>query len=252
MYPLATSVRLFVNSLSYQLQKFDPGMVWLDQNNIITAMNEVALETLGDYRGELIGREVLQLHPDKSREKVDFLLDKTNCPMGSPPPVTMMINIPERMLLIKVSKMMGKDGFHGACMVFYDITDMTSVPGDEPVAEPPVFSRRLLKLPVYKNKQILLIDLETVGCIQANGHYSTLHTSGDEFLCNLSLVDLEGRLDPAQFVRTHRSYIVNLSFAKALNKQAEHLQLVVGKGKELTVPISRNNVAKVKEQLGLV
>lgn len=239
----------------YQLQKFDPGMVWLDENNVITAMNAVAMETLGDHRGKLVGQEVLQLHPEKSREKVNFLLTESNCPVSSPPPMTMMINIPERMLLIKVAKMVGAKGPLGACMVFYDITDMTSVPSDEQkvesIEEEPVFSRQLLKLPVYKNKQILLVDLQTVGCIQANGHYSTLHTSQEDYLCNLSLVDLDGRLDPENFIRVHRSYIVNLAFAKALNKQDDQWQLIMGCEQDVTVPISRNNVAKVKERLGL-
>lgn len=244
-----------MESLLYQLQKFDPGMVWLDENNVITALNAVAMETLGDHRGKLIGQEVLQLHPDRSREKVRLLLSESNCPVDSPPPMTMMINIPERMLLIKVAKMVGAKGHMGACMIFYDLTDMTTIPAAEQkvesIEEPAVFSRQLLKLPVYKNKQILLVDLQTVGCIQANGHYSTLHTSEDDYLCNLSLVDLDGRLDPKLFVRTHRSYIVNLSFAKALEKQDDQWQLVMGCEQEVTVPISRNNVAKVKDLLGL-
>lgn len=249
-----------MDSLLYQLQEFDPGMVWLDSDNIITAMNAVAMETLGDHRGKLIGQEVLQLHPDKSRDKVNFLLADSSCPVASPPPMTMMINIPERMLLIKVAKMCGPDGGVGTSMVFYDLTELTSVPDEtiladkeEPIKDmsTAVFSRKLLKLPVYKNKQILLIDLDTVACIKANGHYSTLYTRDDNFLCNLSLADLDGRIESENFIRTHRSYIVNLTFAKALDKVDEQWNLITDTAPEVIVPISRNNVAKVKQMLGL-
>lgn len=244
-----------MDSLLYKLQKFDPGMVWLNNDNIITALNHVAMKTLGDNTGELIGQEILQLHPQRSREKVSLLLSESSCPVESAIPMTMMINIPERVLLIKVAKMLGEGGQQGTCMIFYDLTDMTSVPEEEKTAEASQSSnsttRRLIKLPVYKNNQILLVDLNTVGCIQANGHYSTLHTREDEYLCNLSLVDLADRLDSKTFLRTHRSYIVNLNFAKALRKQDSQWQLVMECETEQIVPISRNKIPVVKEHLGL-
>ena len=40
----------------------------------------------------------------------------------------MMINIPDKVLMIKASKMVGADGIIGTCMVFYDLTDVTTHP----------------------------------------------------------------------------------------------------------------------------
>ena len=247
---------LLVGSLLYQLQQFDPGMVWLDENNIVTAMNHRAMAVLGKRQERLIGQEVLQLHPEKSRDKVRFLLEECRCPVSSPPPMTMMINIPEQMLLIKVAKMIGAGGHYGICMIFYDLTELATIAGDKQIAESPrqepVFARRLIKLPIYDNQQIRLIDLQTVACIKADGHYSTLQTADSRYFCNLSLMDLDERLDPQVFIRTHRSHIVNLAFAKALNKQAEQWHLVIDCQPEITVPISRNNVSRVKHCLGVV
>lgn len=47
--------------------------------------------------------------------------------------MTMMINIPDRVLLIKVAKMYGGTEDVGTCMIFYDLTDITTTPhqGDE-------------------------------------------------------------------------------------------------------------------------
>jgi hypothetical protein len=240
-----------VQTIQHRLQQFDPGIVWLDVDNIITGMNGVAAETLGDRTGELIGREVLQIHPEKSREKVRFLLDQAACPAASPPPMTMMINIPERVLLIKVSKMCGPGGDRvGTCMIFYDVTDLAG----EPVATDkvnPSEGLQLHKLPVYKDQQVLLVDLDRIACIKAEGHYSTLYADDDTYLCNLSLADLEERIGLAHFVRVHRSYIINMHYAKAFEKADDQCFLVLDHGDGLRVPISRPNVTKLKSLLGL-
>jgi DNA-binding LytR/AlgR family response regulator len=243
-----------LETLQHQLQQFDPGIVWLDTHNRITAMNGVALKTLGDRRGDLIGEEVLQLHPEKSRDKVRWLLDKSSCPMDSPPPMTMMINIPERVLMIKVARMCGQEGDVGTCMVFYDLTDLTTTPSrPEPARQATRNEERLqlYKLPVHKDKRTLLVDLDAVCCIKAEGHYSNLYTEDDVYLCNLSLSDLEGRLDERVFFRMHRSYIVNMRYAKAFEKSDDQCNLVLDHGDGLSIPISRSNISKVKKLLGL-
>jgi PAS domain S-box-containing protein len=240
-------------TIQHKLQQFDPGIVWLDARNVITGMNQVAAEVLGNRTGQLIGEEVLSIHPERSREKVKFLLDQAACPMDSPPPVAMMINIPERVLLIKVSRMFGQGQSVGTCMIFYDVTESASAPvaaEGGSTEEQPAFT--LLKLPVYKNQQILLIDLADIVCIRAEGHYTSLYTEDDTYLCNLSVSDLESKIRLPHFVRVHRSHMVNMQFAIAFEKVDDQCWLVVDHGEDgLRVPISRPNVAKLKAMLGL-
>jgi hypothetical protein len=47
----------------------------------------------------------LAFHPERSRPQVKFLINQTECPVSNPPPMTMIINIPERALLINVARM---------------------------------------------------------------------------------------------------------------------------------------------------
>jgi len=241
-----------LETIQHKLQQFDPGMVWLDSANRITAMNGVAIETLGVRPGELIGEEVLQLHPEGSRDKVQWLLEHSSCPAKSPPPMTMMINIPERVLLIKVSKMCGKDGDAGTCMIFYDLTDLATRPSEKHAeATDDLLPRELYKLPVYKDKTVLLVDLESVCCIKADGRYSTLYTENEHYFCNLSLSELEKRLDNRFFIRVHRSYLVNMRYAKAFEKVEEQCYLIMDHQDGIKVPISRNKANSLKHLLGL-
>lgn len=214
-------------------------------------MNSVAMDTLGVKPGELIGEEILSIHPERSRDKVKWLIDQSTCPASSPPPMTMMINIPERILLIKVSKMQGVDGFAGTCMVFYDLTDLAARPVDDQ-SESSSNIRQLYKLPVYKDKKVMLIDLDSIACIKADGHYSKLYTEDEDYFCNLAISDLDSRLDNQRFYRVHRSHIVNIHFARAFEKIDEQCFIVLDRRDGLKIPVSRNKVNIIKEILGLV
>ncbi len=146
-------------------------------------MNDLSAEIL-DIQGEdVIGRQILQLHPEKSRDKVKWLLESSRCPVESPPPMTMMINTPDKVLLIKVSKMSGAADFVATCMIFFDLTDVTTLPLNserESINE----LRLLFKLPIYSNKQVTLLDLERVVFLKADGHYTSVSTEDNGYLCN--------------------------------------------------------------------
>ena len=118
-----------METLEYKLQKFDPGVVLLSADNRILAMNQIAQRVLSNIRGNPIGRDVLQLHPEKSKEKIQLLLRSGSEAGGGhteSPPMTMMINIPDRVLLIKVTRLSDGSQDHGSCMMFYDLTDITT------------------------------------------------------------------------------------------------------------------------------
>jgi LytTR family transcriptional regulator, CO-responsive transcriptional regulator RcoM len=250
-------------TFQHRLEQFNPGVVWLDEAGRVTAFNDVALQVLGPAgeqslgvaQDDLFGIDVVQLHPEKSRDKLRFLLqsrDTQGCPVKSPPPLAMMINIPDRILMIKVSRMSNPSGACGSCMIFYDVTDLTTEPlADTPAgaATPP---RRLLKIPVYRKNRVILIDLKEIVRFQGDGHYTTIVTRDDRYLSNLSLADLELRLDSALFVRVHRSHIVSLTYAVELLKADDSVNLVMDDAERSVVPVSRARAAQLKELLGVI
>lgn len=254
-------------TLQHRLQHLDLGMVWLDTHNRVTAFNDIAWQllapageqTLGVSREELIGIDLLKLHPIKSRDKLELLLREPDasgidrCPVRSPPPVTMMINIPDRVLLIKVSKMIGAAGVVGACMIYYDLTDITTSPRRES-RDPVAFSsrpRQLSKIPVYRANRLVLIDVEDTLRLESNDHYTWIVTAADRYLSNLSLGDLAERLEPVSFFRCHRSHIVNLRHIREIERDGDALYLVFEKPEPARIPVSRTHAREIREILGL-
>ncbi|MDW3681557.1 LytTR family transcriptional regulator DNA-binding domain-containing protein [Cupriavidus sp. CV2] len=250
-------------TFQHKLEQFNPGIVWLDAQGHVTAFNDVALQILGPAseqslgvsQDKLIGIDVVQLHPEKSREKLRFLLhaeDASGCPVKSPPPLAMMINIPDRILLIKVSKMTASGGICGTCMIFYDVTDLTTEPDDQRAGSPVSSPRRLFKIPVYRKNRVILVDLKDIVRFQGDGHYTTIVTKDERYLSNLSLTDLELRLDDSIYLRVHRSHIVSLAHAIEVVKSEEHFHLVMDDVENTLVPVSRSKAGVLKERLGVV
>lgn len=256
-------------SLLYQLQRLDVGMVWLDKSNHVQAFNDLAWQllarageqTLGVARDKLIGIDLLKLHPEKSRDKLALLLasdgptDISRCPVPhSPPPMTMMINIPDRVLLLKVSKMVGANGSAvGSCMIYYDLTEITTVPfeGAPAIGGGTAIPRRLNKIPIYQSSRLVLIDLEDTLRLESDDHYTWIVTASARHLSNLSLSDLEERLDPAVFFRCHRSHIVNLKHVHELARDGETMHIVFDQPEKARVPVSRAHMRQLRDLVGL-
>tara|TARA_R110002111_G_scaffold167357_1_gene233299 strand:+ start:98 stop:817 length:720 start_codon:yes stop_codon:yes gene_type:complete len=238
-----------METLQYKLQQFDPGIVWLDHNNKVTALNSVAMNVLGSLKELALGENILNFHPEKSHEKIKMLLKESQCPMDSPPPVSMMINTIDRLLMIKVSKMYSENATLGTCMIFYDLTNVASgvIDGQQNINKP----LTIRKIPVYKNNRILLIDLESIIYLKAEGHYCSLYTVDNEYMCNLSMSDLESTLSIDSFVRVHRSFIVNLDEVYEIERKNKDILLKVHTNKPVAIPVGRNQQMQVKQHLNL-
>ena len=137
-------------------------------------------------------------------------------------------------------------------MIFYDVTDLTTEPAAQTPAGDAATPRRLFKIPVYRKNRVILIDLKDIVRFQGDGHYTTIVTRDDRYLSNLSLADLELRLDSSIYLRVHRSHIVSLPYAVELVKSEESVNLVMDDAERTAVPVSRAKAAQLKELLGVI
>jgi hypothetical protein len=234
----------------YLLERFDVGIVRLDDARRVVDMNDFARRVLPVADKQPFSRMVLDFHPERSKPKVEFLLDQAAvCPVASPPPMTMIINIPERVLLIKVSRMSDGSGqTSGYTLVFHDITDVVS--SEQPVGARVSVHRRLNKIPTVQGQQIVFVDADRLLRLFSDGHYTRVVTAEGNRFCNLGIGDIEARLDPEQFMRVHRSHIVNLQAVQELVRSDGRLTLRMG-GEDELIPVSRTSAAALLARLGL-
>ncbi|HEU5019163.1 MAG TPA: LytTR family DNA-binding domain-containing protein [Pseudolabrys sp.] len=94
-----------------------------------------------------------------------------------------------------------------------------------------------------------LVMARDIDWIEAAGVYVTLHAGGQEFLYRASLSIVANRLDPFQFVRVHRSSIVNLRSIASLERRSHgEFEIQLNDGTRLM--LSRSYRAHVETMLG--
>jgi len=106
-------------------------------------------------------------------------------------------------------------------------------------------SRLMLKV----SGRVVLLKVDEIDFIEADGNYAKLHVGRKAHLLREKMHDLEGQLDPAKFVRIHRSIIVNLDRIKEMHPHFNGDYIVVLEdGRELRLSRSRreNLEAKLK------
>ena len=153
------------------------------------------------------------------------------------------------MLLIKVTKLSDMRGdTAGYTLIFYDITDVVS--HEEPTSAKPQAKRQLHKIPTVSQNRIVLVDADEVTYIRAEGHYTWVSSARGSSFCNLNISDLADRLDGASFLRIHRSYVANLTFAEQIVRDEGKVSLKLH-GDTTLLPVSRTSVPKLLERLGI-
>jgi two-component system, LytTR family, response regulator len=95
-----------------------------------------------------------------------------------------------------------------------------------------------------------VIQADDIAWIRANGYYATLVTLDDkEFLVRLPLDQLENELDPAAFIRIHRSAIVSLQNIRGLERTAARSTVVILRSGS-RIPVSRPRREALVRALG--
>jgi len=113
-------------------------------------------------------------------------------------------------------------------------------------ARPP--GQPLQRVIVRDGAEVHVIPVARIDWIEAQDDYVALHVQGRTHLKNEPLAEIEGALDPARFVRIHRSYLINMDRLTRLELAAKDTRVAVLASGE-TLPVSRAGYARLKELL---
>jgi two-component system LytT family response regulator len=107
------------------------------------------------------------------------------------------------------------------------------------------------RLVVREPGRILFLDVRDVDWIEAAENYVYLHAGARKHLVRGTIKSFAERLDPARFVRIHRSAIVNLERVRQLEARSAHADYYVVLHDGTKLLASRNYAALLRERLAL-
>ena len=102
---------------------------------------------------------------------------------------------------------------------------------------------------VRHDSKVQVIPLDKLDYIEAQDDYIGLRSQGKTWLKQQPLAEVEAQLDPARFVRIHRSYIVNIERLARIELYAKDSRVaILTDGTRL--PVSRSGYARLRELMG--
>jgi two-component system LytT family response regulator len=104
------------------------------------------------------------------------------------------------------------------------------------------------RIVVKDGPRIHVIPLDKLDYVEAKDDYIELHSGGKSYLKQQTIAGLEPLLDPARFVRIHRSAIVNLERVARIEPYGKESRLaILHDGTRL--PVSRSGYARLLEAM---
>ena len=115
------------------------------------------------------------------------------------------------------------------------------------ISESPQQSQRVV---VKTGGKIQIIPVHEIDFLEAADDYVKINTKKGVFLKNKTMSHFERVLDAQHFVRTHRSFILNVSMITRIDpyEKEGHLAILQSGAK---IPVSKTGYAKLKALLGL-
>ena len=133
--------------------------------------------------------------------------------------------------------------------LFY-ITYLTerSVPvsaNESPSAQTEIIDR----ITVRNGQKIKIIPVNDIHFLRADGDYVDIYTAEGHWLKEQTMKYSEEILPPDRFVRTHRSYIVNIHHISRIERYGEQHLIILSKGEKIKISNARYQI--LKQRLGL-
>jgi two-component system LytT family response regulator len=94
--------------------------------------------------------------------------------------------------------------------------------------------------------RVHVVAAGSIDYIEAQDDYVLIRAGGKSYLKNQPLSELESQLDPASFVRVHRSYLVNVAAIRRIEQASKDSHCAVLEG-DVRIPVSRSGYQKVRE-----
>ena len=94
------------------------------------------------------------------------------------------------------------------------------------------YSKRVL---VQKGFKLINILVDEIIYIEAQDDYAMLYTANDSFLTSKGITAIHSKLNPEEFLRVHRSFVVSINHIKEILKDTNGFQIITSNNKKINV-----------------
>jgi DNA-binding LytR/AlgR family response regulator len=127
-----------------------------------------------------------------------------------------------------------------------------AVPSPQPRA--PSAPTQALRVVARRKRNLVFLEPSDVWAFEADARLAFVHAASGKFDVDVSLAEVEACPFGADFVRVHRSWLVNLAHVRELRVETGMAQLFVGERLDdaahgVLVPVARDLVRSVRETL---
>lgn len=105
------------------------------------------------------------------------------------------------------------------------------------------------QIEVQKDGRLHWLPVTTIAFIRANGHYTLISDGEQEFFCQSAISEIEALLDPAFFMRVHRSYIVSIGRVEAVRRSGDGGIAEISAPAAQSIPVARGRLSAVRKRL---
>ncbi|MEA3503825.1 MAG: LytTR family DNA-binding domain-containing protein [Bacteroidota bacterium] len=110
--------------------------------------------------------------------------------------------------------------------------------------------KQLSRVVVKKHGKIIIIPLDEIEYLEAMDDYVAVHSKGKKYLKQKTMKSFENQLPPQNFVRIHRSSIVNLDFVKTIEPYSKDSWILITTA-DSRLNVSRSGMKKLNELIDL-
>lgn len=109
-----------------------------------------------------------------------------------------------------------------------------------------------LRVPFERDGGTRFAASSDIAAVRAEGHYTILYVGEEKLFCSWSISEAASRLEPQNFIRAHRSYLINPAYVSEFQRAKDTGFCLFDAVDSLQkVPVSRSRLAHVREALGV-
>jgi two-component system LytT family response regulator len=128
------------------------------------------------------------------------------------------------------------------------ILDLARQKEAEPLERIVKYEKGLDKLLVKGRESMSFVDIKDIILVQREEGSTVIYTAKDSFTTSAGLGEIEEKLDPEQFMRSHKSYIINVSQIRKIEPYGRWTYIVTFKDLKQDALITQEKYEEIKRR----